>query len=743
MGRMSDQNGTPRPAPSDRPVADRPVSDRPWPGTWHPLGATHDGAGVNFALWAAGADAVEVCLFAGDGTETRVPLAESTFHVFHGYLPGVHPGQRYGFRVQGPWDPAGGRRWNPDKLLLDPYARAIDGEFVFDDAVFAHVRGPGPDAELKRDTRDSAPYVPRGIVVPQEPIDTGLRPDVPWAETVIYELHVKGFTQKHPGIPEELRGTYAALGHPAVVDHLVKLGVSAVELLPIHHFVSEPHLLERGLTNYWGYNSIGYFAPHAAYSAAVRRGETGGQVREFRQMVAALHAAGIEVILDVVYNHTAEGGGTGPTLSFRGIDNESYYRLDAANPRGYADYTGCGNTLNVQQPHVLQLITDSLRYWVTEMGVDGFRFDLASALARSLHDVDKLSSFLTVIAQDPVLQQVKLIAEPWDVGQGGYQVGEFPPLWTEWNDKFRDTVRDFWRGARTGVNDMAYRLSGSSDLYQDDGRRPYASINFITAHDGFTMRDLVTYERKHNEAHGEDNRDGTDNNRSGNYGVEGETDDPGIRALRRQQIRNLLATLVLATGVPMITAGDEFGRTQRGDNNAYCVDGDASWVDWSLPQQDEWRSLLDLARRLVHLRKRHPVLRQRVFFSGQPAYPGGLQDIAWFRPDGAEMNDADWFTQADALGVYLSGQDIRGRGPHGERITDDSFLMLLHGGSEPLEFTLPGDPWARWYHAVVDTTLDEDPGANDHVTYPGGEPLELAPRCLMLLRADPESYSAT
>ena len=707
------------------------TGSRAWPGSWRPLGLRFDGQGVNAALWAAGASGVDLCLFDEDGTEHRVPLTESTFHVWHGYVPGVEPGQRYGFRVYGPWEPELGHRWNPEKLLLDPYARAVAGEFELDDAVYGQKPG------------DSAPFVPKGVVVDErDSADTGSRPFTPWSETVIYEAHVRGLTMRHPGVPEELRGTYAGLAHPAVIDHMVNLGITAVELLPVHHFVSEPHLLERGLVNYWGYNSIGYFAPHAGYSAAVRRGRRGGQVREFQEMVGALHQAGIEVILDVVYNHTAEGGENGPMLSFRGIDNDCYYRL-GEDPATYQDYTGCGNTLNVTQPHVIQLITDSLRYWATQMGVDGFRFDLASALARSMHDVDKLSSFLTVISQDPVLQDVKLIAEPWDVGQGGYQVGEFPPLWTEWNDKFRDTARDFWRGARTDVRDLAYRLSGSSDLYQDDGRRPYASINFITAHDGFTMRDLVTYEQKHNEAHGEDNRDGSNDNRSGNYGVEGETDDPKLNLLRRRQIRNLLGMMLLATGVPMLVAGDEMGRTQGGDNNAYCLDDETSWVDWSLLKHPEWRSLLDLTRRLIHLRRQHPVLRQRVFFSGQPAFPGGLQDIAWFRPDGKEMTDADWFAPAGVLGVYLSGQDIRGRGPHGERITDDSFLLVLHAGADELEFTLPGDPWARWYQIVVDTTLDADPGARDDDVLGAGTPIVLAPRSLLLLRADHELWNPT
>jgi isoamylase len=713
------------------------MTSEAWPGSWNPLGVAWDGHGVNAALWAAGASAVQLCLFDDAGQETRVALTESTFHIWHGYLPGVEPGRRYGFRVNGEWNPAAGRRWNPQKLLIDPYARAVEGELTLDDAIYDQagygsgwpgLAQPGPDPQ------DSAPFVPRCVVVGPDDVDTGERPNTPWSETIIYELHVKGFTQRHPGVPENLRGTYAGLAHPAVIDYLVNLGVTAVELLPIHQYVPEPALLARNLTNYWGYNSIGYFAPHADYSAAVREGRSGGQVREFKEMVAALHAAGIEVILDVVYNHTAEGGPGGPTLAFRGIDNDCYYRLDSDDPSRYVDYTGCGNTLNVVRPQVLQLITDSLRYWVLEMGVDGFRFDLASALARSLHDVDHLSAFLSVISQDPVLRQVKLIAEPWDVGEGGYQVGEFPPLWTEWNDKFRDSVRDFWRGARTDVRDLAYRLSGSSDLYQDDGRRPYASINFVTAHDGFTMRDLVTYERKHNLAHGEGNRDGTDDNRSANYGHEGETDDPGINLLRRRQIRNLLSTLILSSGVPMLTAGDELGRTQGGDNNAYCLDDETSWMDWGLLGDPQWASVLDLSRRLIHLRRRHPVLRQRMFFSGLPAYPGGLRDLAWFRPDGQEMTDAEWFSATPTLGIYLSGQDIRGRDPFGKRITDDSFLLVLHAGPQQARFILPGAPWAESYQMVIDTTLDGDPAAHDPATVPAGKPLALAPQSFHLLR---------
>ncbi|WP_069465636.1 glycogen debranching protein GlgX, partial [Actinacidiphila rubida] len=527
--------------------------------------------GTNFALWAGGAESVELCLFGADGSETRAPLTELTHEVWHGFVPDVLPGQRYGYRVGGRWDPWTGARWNPAKLLLDPYARAVDGEFEMVPEVYGHVRDwqEPAVADTVRDNRDSAPFVPKGVVVDDDDDwEDDRRPKTPWSDSVIYELHVRGFTQRHPDVPPELRGTYAGLAHPAALAHLTDLGVTAVELLPVHQFAHEDHLERRGLRNYWGYNSIGYFAPHAAYSASGTRGE---QVGEFKRMVRALHAAGIEVILDVVYNHTAEGGQGGPTLSLRGVDNRGYYRL-AGDPRGYADYTGCGNTLSVVQPHVLRLITDSLRYWVTEMGVDGFRFDLAAALARSMHDVDMLSPFLATIAQDPVLRRVKLIAEPWDVGAGGYQVGAFPPLWTEWNDRFRDTVRDFWRGATGDVRDLGYRLSGSSDLYDWGGRRPYASVNYVTAHDGFTLRDLVSHNGKHNEANGEDGRDGTDDNRSWNCGAEGETGDPEVLALRARQLRNLLATLLLSTGVPMLVAGDEMGRTQGGNNNAYCQD---------------------------------------------------------------------------------------------------------------------------------------------------------------------------
>ncbi len=669
-----------------------------WPGRPTPLGATWDGEGTNVAVLSTGAEAVDVCLFDEAGVETRIPLEESTFHVWHGYLPQVGPGQRYGFRVDGPFDPGQGLRFNPSKLLLDPYARAIEGELALHDAVFGSV--PGRDRAQQH--MDSAPYVPRSVVVHDAfPWGEDVRPRTAWADSVVYELHVKGFTARHPDIPPQLRGTYAGLAHPAAVEHLQRLGVTAVELMPVHHSVSEPHLLRKGLTNYWGYNSLGYFAPHAAYSSSGSRGE---QVREFKAMVRTLHAAGIEVLLDVVYNHTAEGDELGPTLSWRGLDNTSYYRTEESDRARYRDYTGCGNTLDVRSPHVLQMIMDSLRYWVTEMHVDGFRFDLAAALARSFHDVDKLSAFFDVIQQDPVVSQVKLVAEPWDVGEGGYQVGQFPPLWTEWNGEYRDTVRDAWRGAGTGVRQLASRLAGSSDLYQDDGRRPYASINFITAHDGFTMRDLTTYEVKRNEANGEHGRDGDSHNRSWNCGVEGETDDPAVNALRLQQVRNLLATLLLSTGVPMLSMGDEVRRTQLGNNNAYCQDAPLSWMPWDV--DDDALALRDLVARLVALRRSHPVFRQRAFFSGRALGQDGVKDLAWFGADGAELTDAQWFDPSlCTLGMYLDGHGIRTRGPRGERVVDESFLLLLHTGADDRDVVLPGPPWAASYAVVVDTAL--------------------------------------
>ncbi|MFE3070082.1 glycogen debranching protein GlgX [Streptomyces sp. NPDC059247] len=710
-----------------------------WPGAPTPLGARcrtgPDGVpGTNFALWAGGAEAVELCLFDPDGTERRLPLTELTHEIWHGFVPGAGAGQRYGYRVHGRWDPWTGARWNPAKLLLDPYARAVDGDFALPPEVYGHVRDWPQQhvADTVRDERDSAPYVPKGIVVhDDDDWSDDRRPKTPWQDSVIYELHVKGFTRLHPGVPEHLRGSYAGLAHPAAVEHLVRLGVTAVELLPVHQFAHEDHLLRRGLRNHWGYNSIGYFAPHAGYSSS---GTGGQQVGEFKRMVRALHAAGIEVILDVVYNHTAEAGELGPTLSLKGVDNRGYYRLQD-DARRYADYTGCGNTLHVVRPQVLRLITDSLRYWVTEMGVDGFRFDLAAALARSMHDVDMLSPFLAVVAQDPVLRRVKLIAEPWDVGSGGYQVGAFPPLWTEWNDRYRDAVRDFWRGALPDVRDLGYRLSGSSDLYAWGGRRPYASVNFVTAHDGFTLRDLVTYERKHNEANGEGNRDGTHDNRSWNCGTEGETDDPGINALRLRQQRNLLTTLLLSTGVPMLVAGDEMGRTQGGNNNAYCQDNETGWVDWTLPGDPGRAQLLALARRLLALRHRHPVLRRRAFFSGRRQGADGLRDLAWFTAGGTEMTDADWYAPTATLGLYLSGRDIPGRDERGEQVIDDSFLAVLHAGPGPLDFRLPGAPWARTYALVVDTGR-EDQSGEPGTRHAGGSVLAVGARSVVLLRVE-------
>jgi glycogen operon protein len=699
--------------------------DRTWPGSPFPLGAHWDGEGTNFALWSTTASAVSVCLFDANGIETRIPLADHTYHVWHGYIPGVAPGQRYGFRVDGPFEPVRGLFHNPAKLLLDPYARAIEGEFADDPSVY-----PGSGA-------DSAPCVPRSVVVHDSfPWGDDTHPRIAWEDTVIYELHVRGFTKQHPGIPPELRGTYSGLAHPAAIEHLRSLGVTAVELMPVHSFVSEPELQRRGMRNYWGYNSIGFFAPHAAYSA--NPGDPADVVREFKAMVRALHRAGIEVILDVVYNHTGEGNPSGPMLSFRGIDNASYYRLDHDDPSRYVDYTGCGNTFDPRRPFPLQLITDSLRYWITEMHVDGFRFDLASALARSLHDVDKLSSFFDTIHQDPIISQVKLIAEPWDVGAGGYQVGEFPPLWTEWNGKYRDTVRSFWARGADGVRDLAYRLSGSSDLYGDDGRLPIASINYVTAHDGFTMRDLVSYERKHNEDNGEDNRDGTDDNRSFNGGVEGEPAPPEVQELRLRQARNLLATLLLSTGAPMLVAGDEMWRTQQGNNNAYVQDNEVSWIDWTPNERAD--DLLALTRHLIALRRAHPVLHQTAFFEGHVLETGDgyspTKDLAWFHPAGRELVDDDWFdTGLRSIGMYLDGRGIRHRSKRGETITDESFLLLLHSGDADTSFALPGQPWAHSYLRVVDTTfIGGAPTGEAEMIVPGGAQLPMRARSVVLLQ---------
>ncbi|MGI8984320.1 MAG: glycogen debranching protein GlgX [Acidimicrobiales bacterium] len=700
-----------------------------WPGRPYPLGATWDGEGTNFALFSEAAHGVELCLFGNKRAETRIPLTEVTAHVWHGYVPGVSPGQLYGFRVSGAYEPEWGQRFNPKKLLLDPYAKVVHGDLDWHNSVFGYTVGK---SDKVRDNRDSASHVPRSVVADTLfPWGEDRLPRREWHETVIYEVHVKGFTMRHPGVPEHQRGTYAGLASPAAVDHLTDLGITAVELLPVHHFVSEHDLMKRGLSNYWGYNSVGYFAPHAAYSSSGTRGE---QVREFKAMVRTLHAAGIEVILDVVYNHTAEGNHMGPTLNFRGIDNAGYYRLVDNDARHYMDYTGTGNTLNARHPEVLHLIMDSLRYWVTEMHVDGFRFDLASALARGFHEVDRLSAFFDLIHQDPVVSSVKLIAEPWDVGEGGYQVGNFPVLWTEWNGKYRDAVRDFWRGQGASLGDMGYRLTGSSDLYQGDGRGPGASINFITAHDGFTLRDLVSYNHKHNDANGEDNRDGTDDNRSWNCGAEGETDDPEVLDLRRRQQLNLLTTLLLSQGVPMLVAGDELNRSQGGNNNAYCQDNELNWIDWDL--DEDAQELLAATKRLVALRRDHPVFRRRKFFQGRPIHGSELADIGWFGPDGYEMDQDQWVSgQVVALGVFLNGQEISEPGPRGARIVDDSFLLLLNGPS-PVDFRLPNGKWASSFVLVLDTALGY--ARHEHhregITLLADEVLSMAPQSLVILR---------
>ena len=671
-----------------------------WPGKPYPLGATWDGEGVNFALFAEHADKVELCLFDDSGRQEqqRIELGEKTDQIWHAYLPEVRPGQLYGYRVHGPYRPEEGHRFNPHKLLLDPYAKAIVGVVEWSDAQFGYRIG-SPQEDLSFSRRDSAPGMFKCQVIdPGFDWEGDRRPSVPWHRTVIYELHVKGFTRLHPHIPPEMRGTYAGLSTPPVIDHLKRLGVTAVEFLPIQTFVDDRHLLDRGLRNYWGYNSIGYFAPDPRYSAS-------GHLNEFKHLVKTLHAAGIEVIMDVVYNHTAEGNHLGPTLCFRGIDNAAYYRLVADNPRYYMDYTGCGNTLNMMHPRVLQLIMDSLRYWVIEMHVDGFRFDLAAALARELHEVDQLGAFMDIIHQDPVLSQVKLIAEPWDLGDGGYQVGNFPVGWTEWNGKYRDVVRDYWRGEGGLMGQLAYRLTGSSDLYQHSGRRPYASINFITAHDGFTLYDLVSHNDKHNAANGEDNRDGDSHNRSWNCGAEGDTTDPEVLGLRLRQRRNLLATLLLSQGVPMLMAGDEMGRTQRGNNNAYCQDNELSWVNWDLAWLADNRELFEFTRRLIGLRNRHPALRRRHFFQGQRIRGAGVRDIIWLHPDAGEVSDDDWdHHHARCFGLYLVGEALEEQDERGQRAKDDDFLLLLNGHHEAIRFTLP---WKGNCELVLDTALPE------------------------------------
>jgi glycogen operon protein len=697
------------------------------PGVPYPLGATWDGAGVNFALFSENATGVEVCLFDGpEGQEevARIAMPEQTDLVWHVSILGLRPGQRYGYRVHGPYDPGNGHRFNPAKLLLDPYAKAFDGTVQWSDELFGYQLGH-PDGDLVRDDRDSARFMPKSVVVGGiEPL-RGSGPLLPWDGTTIYELHVKGFTKLQPAVPEPLRGTYAGLASAPCVEYLRRLGVTTVELMPIHAFVTDRGLQDRGLTNGWGYNSIGFLAPDTRYSSS---GVLGEQVLEFRNMVKGLHAAGIEVILDVVYNHTAEGNHLGPTLCFRGIDNASYYRLMPDDKRYYKDYTGCGNTLNALHPRVLQLIMDSLRYWVLEMGVDGFRFDLASALARGFHEVDRLGAFLDTIHQDPVVSQVKLIAEPWDLGEGGYQVGNFPPQWSEWNGKYRDTVRDYWRGADRTLAELAYRFTGSSDLYEGTGRRPFASVNFITAHDGFTLQDLVTHDGKHNEANGEENRDGSDDNRSWNCGAEGPTEDPAIQELRNRQKRNFLATLLLSQGVPMILAGDELGRSQGGNNNAYCQDNDISWLHWE-GADDE---LLEFVRQLVALRRSHPVFRRRRWFQGRAIHGTDVTDIAWFTPDGQQMSEESWGVGfAKSLGVFLNGEGLGSFDAEGNPVVDDSFCILFNAHHEPLSFVLPDGPWGKRWLQLLDT---REPLMRDVGPHEAGSRIELAGRSLMLLR---------
>jgi len=706
------------------------VEIRVLPGRRSPLGATWDGEGVNFALFSENATDVELCLFDPEdhSVETaRVRLRDVTAHVWHGYVPGLEPGQPYAFRVEGAYEPAQGLRCNPHKLVLDPYARAVAGKVDWAPEVFGYPLGD-PAQDMARDERDSAAHMPRGIVLDHSFDWKGDRPPrTPWHRTVIYEAHVKGLTALHPDVPEELRGTYAGVAHPAVVEHLKSIGVTALELLPIHDFVDDGYLIDKGLTNYWGYSTLNFFSPDARYSGS---GDRGGQVREFKEMVRALHKAGIEVILDVVYNHTAEGNHLGPTLSFKGIDNPTYYRLMKDDPRFYMDYTGTGNSLNARHPQVIKLINDSLRYWVQEMHVDGFRFDLASTLAREEHAVDRLSSFFDVIHQDPVLSEVKLIAEPWDIGEGGYQVGNFPVLWTEWNGKYRDDVRTFWRSEPGTINEMAYRLTGSSDLYGNDGRKAYASINFITAHDGFTLHDLVSYNEKHNEANGEENRDGHDHNISYNFGAEGPTDDPGILAEREKQKRNFLATLLLSQGVPMLCGGDEMGRTQNGNNNAYCQDNEISWLHWDLDERG--RDLLEFTRRVATLRREHPVFRRRHFFQGRKIRGSELEDIRWLRPDGQEMTDEEWNSDVRAFGILLGGDAMMEWDEEGERVTDDTFLLLFNGAPEPAAFTLPSTPTPANWEVVVDTSRAA--AEQEGRTQAPESSLDMAGRSMMVLR---------
>jgi len=692
------------------------------PGKPYPLGATYDGRGVNFSLFSESSDACALCLFGDKNEETRLQLTERTNSCWHCYLPNIQPGQRYGYRVYGPWDPANGHRFNPAKLLLDPYAKAIQGQYDWCEAVFPYwFNDPnGPPNDL-----NSAPYVPKGIVTnPYYDWQDDRSPRITLHESIIYEAHIKGLTQLHPDIPAEMRGRYSGIGHEAMIKYLLDLGITAVELMPVHQFVQDSHLLDKGLRNYWGYNSIGYFAPHNEFCGENASVE---QVHEFKHMVQNLHRAGIEVILDVVYNHTAEGNHMGPMLSFKGIDNAAYYRLVESDKQFYMDYTGTGNTLNLRHPRVLQLVMDSLRYWVLEMHVDGFRFDLASTLARELHEVDRLSAFFDLIQQDPVISVVKLIAEPWDVGEGGYQVGNFPSLWSEWNGKYRDTVRDFWRGEKETMGEFASRLAGSSDLYEGTGRRPHASINFVTAHDGFSLEDLVSYNEKHNEANRDDNRDGENHNRSWNCGAEGPTKDPAILALRTRQKRNFLATLLMSQGVPMILGGDELGHTKRGNNNTYCQDNDLSWFDW----RNADKEMMEFTRHLIRLRKQHPTFRRWKWFQSNAIDNTELTDIGWYRPDGQPVSDDDWHTSyIQSLMVFLNGKQIAGVDSNGNEVIDDHFYMLFNASDCDVVFTVPKLPVVAEWTAVVDTVagITEKPK-----TFQPGENITLPAKSMLVL----------
>lgn len=722
---------------------DSPVtSDRQiWPGQSYPLGSKYDGAGTNFAIFSDVAEKVELCLIDAECNEERILLDEVDAHIWHCYLPGIKPGQRYGFRVHGPYNPAEGKRCDPSKLLVDPYARAFDGEFDGHPSLFSYDIND-PDNPERRNTEDSLEHTMKSVVVnPFFDWGSDRSPNTPYNETVIYEAHVKGMTMRHPDVPESLRGTYAGLAHPSIIEHLKDLGITAIELMPVHQFLQDDRLRDLGLRNYWGYNTFGFFAPQQDYAAAQ---EPGGAVSEFKGMVRAFHEAGIEVILDVVYNHTAEGNHMGPTIAFRGIDNEAYYRLVDGDKAHYMDYTGTGNSLNVRDPHPLQMIMDSLRYWVSEMHVDGFRFDLASTLARELHDVDKLATFFDLVQQDPIVSQVKLIAEPWDVGEGGYQVGNFPPLWTEWNGKYRDTVRDFWRGEPSTLGEFASRLTGSSDLYANNGRRPTASINFITAHDGFTLNDLVSYNHKHNDANGEDGRDGESHNRSWNCGEEGPTQDPEINKLRARQRRNFLTTLLLSQGTPMIAHGDEMARTQDGNNNVYCQDNETSWMDWELA--DKNAALMEFTKRLITIRRNHPVFRRRRFLAGGPlGSEVGDRDIAWLVPSGKLMGQSDWdFAFGKSLMVYFNGKAIQEPDARGQRIEDDSFIMMFNAYHEPIDFTLPDAEFGPAWKLIVDTNVDT--GYPDEAkTLRAGDSITVEARSTLILRlveTTPDSQTA-